>query len=478
MSLPSEEAQAIRAGLAALPRAENHKPGAPVEPAQILAVPMHRAALDPDRALVVGNRGMGKSFWAHALADPEARRVAAASFRGLGAIDAVLGFNASARADGPAPTPEAVADSFTEFGDADAIWRAVLARVVASRPEITLTIPQSFKEVVGWVRSHGDELEKALTKLDDTIHATGGKLVVVFDALDRLSPDWKSSRLLLTALLKRALAAESYRALRLKLFIRRDQFDDPSMFQFPDGSKIKNARVELEWNASELYALLFKRLAQSPEAKTAFDALLTRLMVGVVPETLPLDKAKALVDAMAGEFMGTDKKRGRVFSWLPLHLSDARGQVSPRTFLTAWSEAAKYTPAPTDRPVDHHGILEGVRKASEDRLTELKEDYWWIGTALKPLAGQAVPMERQTLESLWRDDHTVDSIRAEVSKGLVPVDLEAANPEAALAAALAVIGVLEVRTNGKINVPDIFRVEAQIKRRGGVKPPTHSPARS
>jgi hypothetical protein len=30
---------------------------------------------------------------------------------------------------------------------------------------------------------------------------------------------------------------------------------------------------------------------------------------------------------------------------------------------------------------------------------------------------------------------------------------------------------METRSTGKIDVPDIFRVEARIKRKGGVKPP-------
>jgi hypothetical protein len=36
------------------------------------------------------------------------------------------------------------------------------------------------------------------------------------------------------------------------------------------------------------------------------------------------------------------------------------------------------------------------------------------------------------------------------------------------------IAVMEERTNGKINVPDIFRVEAEILRKGGVAVPRRS----
>ena len=157
----------------------------------------------------------------------------------------------------------------------------------------------------------------------------------------------------------------------------------------------------------------------------------------------PTDRNKVLVDAIAGEYMGTDKKRGRVFTWLPLHLSDARGETSPRTFLTAWREAARHLPAPTRRAIDYLGLLEGVRKASEDRLQELQEDYWWIRRALEPLQGQMVPMDRLLLEKLWRTSKTTATIVRLSGRGLAPVQLvDSQKPEASLVDALAAIGVV------------------------------------
>lgn len=43
--------------------------------------------------------------------------------------------------------------------------------------------------------------------------------------------------------------------------------------------------------------------------------------------------------------------------------------------------------------------------------------------------------------------------------------------EDALIADLSAIGIIEVRPNDKINVPDIFRLAAGIKRKGGVAAP-------
>jgi len=469
--LSDADRQALRDGIANLPRAENHKAGQAVDPERMLVVPGHRAALDPDRPLVVANRGMGKSFWTHALADEGTRSRIAGKIPSLGPTDVVIGFNASERADSSAPTPTALASAFHASKAPEALWRSVLARIATERLERSIpALRESFADAVNWTVANGEVVDRLLTELDDQEHAKGRKLVVVFDALDKLANDWKTVRELLKALLQRALAAQSYRALRLKLFIRRDQSEDRTLFEFTDSSKLQNTRVELSWTSGDLYELLFTRLSQDATSAAAFGKLRGQLPSLLDPSGV---HAKVLVDALAGEFMGAGENRGRVFTWLPLHLSDAHGETSPRTFLTAWREAAHHTPVPETLPVDHRGLLEGVRRASEDRLHELHEDYWWIGTALAPLRGQTVPIDRAALESLWKQDGTVQKIRQSTDRGLVPVHLESStlDGEQALAHSLSAIGVIEVRSTGKINVPDIFRVEAGIKRKGGVKPP-------
>jgi hypothetical protein len=470
---------AIREGLKALPRTANYTPGDKIELGEILVVPSHRAALDPDRALVVGNRGVGKSFWTHVLAEPQKRAHVAKTFRELAAVDVFIGFNASARIDPVAPTEDAVNQAFREVGEADPLWRTVLVRVAK---HLGVTVPEDFPRVafaqeVSWVRAHGEQVDRIVTQLDDQYARQNKKLVLVFDALDRLGTDWQTKRTQTTALLKRALAARSYRSIRLKLFMRRDQFEDPLLFQFPDGSKIANQRVDLLWSSGELYTLLFSWLAREEISAAAFAQLQAAYRVSATSALSASEEAqKVLVNAIAGEFMGATEKKGRVYTWLPLHLSDARGETSPRTFLTAWREAARDQPAQARRALDHHGIHEGVRKASEDRLRELNEDYWWISLALQPLRGQQVPIDRSSLKRLWSDKKTTRDILAKSIGQLPPVRLDSArsegsNLEDALIRDLVAIGIIEVRPNDKINIPDIFRLEAGIKRRGGVPAP-------
>jgi hypothetical protein len=142
----------------------------------------------------------------------------------------------------------------------------------------------------------------------------------------------------------------------------------------------------------------------------------------------------------------------------------------------ALQRAADFQPAPKHSAIDYVGIRAGVQEASRVRVRQLKEDYDWIDKAMGALEGLEVPCDPSTFIRRWAERKTVAELRAE-AKGetrRLPLELvttrEAA--EEALLRALETIGVIEFRTENRINMPDIFRVEAGIKRRGGVRPPS------
>jgi hypothetical protein len=141
--------------------------------------------------------------------------------------------------------------------------------------------------------------------------------------------------------------------------------------------------------------------------------------------------------------------------------------------LIAWKKAAEHEPAPTGRSVDHLGLSDGVRSASSSRLVELYEDYPWIKPALESLRRQFVPLERDRLFDYWRHSGVVTAIRhaGSTDPKSMPVKFLEGDDLPALLSAMRDVGVMEERSNGKVNVPDIFRVEAEILRKGGVAVP-------
>lgn len=438
----------------------------------------HRNVLDVKRQLVIGNRGMGKSFWAHALMNPAVREKLALtySFPKLGTADVIIGFNGSVKISGVAPTVEQIGTAHKSGADPELIWRAVILRAV--RSSMAGNASQSFADALEQVKLHPGMYSEELTSADDAMTTRGSSILIVFDALDRFSHEWGSIRNLTKGLLMTAVGLQSFRSIRAKIFMRVDQFADTELFRFPDSSKIRNDRVDLAWRSDELYGLMLFELLRQPAAGAVLEELARRLDArSGLPAGGRLHGSsrdqEALVTAVAGEYMGRDRKRGRVYTWVPLHLGDAANNCSPRTFLTAWKTAAEHRPPPQRQVVDHLGLNEGVRRASSARLTELREDYPWIDLVLEPLRRHFVPIEQSELFRLWNDQRVTERIVEQVTgQGwLAPIGLFIEQSPDSLLQTMISIGVMEKRANGKINVPDIFRVEASILRKGGVAVP-------
>ena len=468
----------VRLAMSTLPLSSRVEPNELIHTERAFFPDGHRGVLDLKRQLVVGNRGMGKSFWTHALLNDELRQRLAHvySFPTLARAKAAIGFNGATKVDPIAPTIDQIAQATASGYAAENIWRAVFMRAVYSlegKPET------DFFELLRFVDSDRQAYSNVLSSFDDLLFSEGRSLIVIFDALDRLAQDWQEIRALTTGLLVTVLGLQSFRSIRAKVFMRVDQFSDTYLFRFPDSSKLKNDRVDLAWRSHELYGLLlFELLRESPGREAIMRIARQTGTEKALPETgridtFALEDQATLIQTMAGEFMGGHKKRGRVYTWVPLHLSDAANNCSPRTFTTAWRSAAEHIPPPTDRVVDHLGLIEGVRQASSARLAELGEDYPWIDAALAPLKGQFVPIAKDELFELWANSDVSNRIMSDArqNRWLSPIGLFIEDNLETLLQTMTSIAVMEERANGKINVPDIFRVEAGVKRRGGVAVP-------
>ena len=466
----------IRLAMASLSPSAKVGPSDIISPDQVFVPNSHRAVIDPNRQLVVGNRGMGKSFWTRALYNPEVRKhlAGSSSHQQLANVVVHIGFNGSDKIADVAPTRDAIKRAMADGYLADDVWKAVIYRAALAIEDIGNT--STFHDILHSLKENPDLYESTVSQADNKLHAERRIAVILFDALDLLAEDWASIRDLTVSLLRRVVGLRSFSSFRAKVFMRPDQYSDRLNFAFTDASKLKNDHVDLTWKASELFGLLFFEIMRS--SQRADDALRNLALRTGSLGALDFDTSimrssengqKLLVEAIAGMYMGSDARRGRVYTWVPLHLSDARGACSPRTFLTAWQKAASHYPSPANKVVDHLGLIEGVRQASGARLEELREDYRWIDVALESLRGQIVPMEREELLETFERTNVLRKI--EDGEWLAPVEISLDSGVSGLLEALKNIAVFEERANGRINIPDIFRVEAGIKRRGGVAVP-------
>jgi hypothetical protein len=193
----------------------------------------------------------------------------------------------------------------------------------------------------------------------------------------------------------------------------------------------------------------------------------------MIPEEMRKDETvqRKIFHALAGEWMGTDARRGYPYTWLPNHLGDSYGKVSPRSFLAALREAATDELIKDQKyPLSYQAIKKGVQKASQIRVNELKEDYRWIELLIAPLKGMSVPCSFDAIESIWQSDKIKDKLKRIEEGGvrLPPSRLEQGYE--GIRQDLVDLGIFEIMRDGRINMPDVYRVGYGLGRRGGVKP--------
>lgn len=469
------DAEIVRDVLKAIPRDQASSIATPPADEDILYLPSHASALDPNVALVIGNRGMGKTFWASALVDPKTKRFISERGKVSRTVASLKDYTVSFAFADRQGVMGVSSNHIREHSNIEAedYWRAVLIETISK--SLSLAGMPVFSELITDV----EKALKTLAELDQQLSRTGTPILVLFDQLDQMADDWESIQRSTKGVLRLALACKSYRSIKIKIFMRPDQAADDQLFRFADASKITGPAASLRWFAVDLFALMFKRLWNDRKSRDVmertFPGVSTDRLIDGVPMRLwsNADLQRICFESLAGEAMGSSTKRGRPYTWLITHLADGKQQISPRSFLTAIRVSAERSDIRDGLVIDYKGIQAGVAEASNARHAELEEDYPWIETALEPLRGQSVPAPQEDIHDIWCRLKVPEKILAEYVDSRAPLEISRADPESlprALERSLVQLGVFEDRVDGRVNVPDIFRISAGMKRKGGVPP--------
>ena len=247
--------------------------------------------------------------------------------------------------------------------------------------------------------------------------------------------------------------------------------EDAEIWEFPDASKLRHGKVELEWRTVDLYALVLTYLANDVQVGKLFRkevAQFTSVKWGTtdglypVPRSLLADEValRAIVKGLAGPWMGRSEKRGFTYTWIPTHLADAAGRMSPRSLLLALKHAAETSSvkfAEHEYALHFEAIQQGVAQASLIRIAEIKEDYPWVEPLLEAARGLSVPCFPQDLTDRWTRER-LDDVRTAGAK-LAPrrftTDPTRSNTVAALVDDLVELAILYRTTDGRLNMQDI-----------------------
>ncbi len=466
--------------LRALPE-EPSSYGERLEPRRIYFPPSHIKALRPDAMVVIGIRGSGKSFWWSALQELPIRKMIARIDRSIQIEERTevhIGFGQVSRIENY-PDKDTICSLLGSGKSPRMLWKTVVVWNLMSdkMPPI-----RGWRERIGWVEEHSEEIARRLEEKDQELQQKGAWALILFDAMEQAAEDREKMYDLIRGLLQIALELRPTRRIRLKCFLRPDQFDEPRVAAFPDASKAIASRVYLNWTRPDLYGLLWQYLANGENAdkfrkwaeqnaKIRWDLIrVNGQIIYQWPRKIREEEEsyRSLFHQIAGWWMGRDPKRGFPYTWLPGHLADARGRTSPRSFLIALRAAAEDT---EKRYPDHQfalhyeSIKRGVQQASQIRVAELREDYPWIEDLMRPLRGLVVPCDFKDIKSRWREQNVVEALK---QKRMLPPSIE--EGEEGLRKDLEAMGILLRMEDGRVNIPDVFRIGYGLGRRGGVKP--------
>ncbi|MEO5374709.1 MAG: hypothetical protein H7840_10570 [Alphaproteobacteria bacterium] len=441
-------------------------------------VPMaHLKALRLDCALVVGGRGTGKSFWTAALDSSQLRGALGKDVGELERTEVRIGYSGAPNIK-LYPDPDTFKSLITEEVAPYDIWRAVTARWLR---DITGEIvpAKDWKDTVAWVRNQPEKFARLAENANATMQQRGEYGLIVFDALDRLSSNWVEMDRIVRDLLRLLLWLKPFSCLHGKVFLREDQSGD-RVTNFTDASKLVSTRADLAWAPHDLHGLLWQMLCNAQEPHGSILREIYEECVGVNPKVRDgkyflSDEVKReggqqrkLFEALAGPWMGPDRRRGVPYVWSVSHLADGKQRTSPRSFLAAIRKAAEDSSRYTahEFALHYESIKRGVQEASKIRVDELAEDYPWVNAFVKPLQGLSVPCEFAALEDRWRDAFPGGPLS--LSQGGLPPP-NAARGWQGVCDDLVRLGILEIRTDRRINMPDLFRVAFGLGRRGGIK---------
>lgn len=454
-------------------------------PACVFTPVSHLKALRPQTLLVSGARGAGKTFWTLALHQKSIREMLQQDVPELANVRVRIGYTSRAN-------PEAYPSSqqcslFLQTFDAYDVWRTVWVRALADQPEVKPLSPcpgRSWSEDVRIVAQKTEEVDRFFFEANRILAENDVKVLVLFDALDRVAESWQDIDCLTMALMKMTLELSTFSNIKGKIFLREDHCNRLS-FNFRDASKLLATKVDLSWKRAELYALLWKRFCNSDGMS---GELLRLVFEEICPQglqerdgiwnferTIELsdDNFRKLFHRLAGPYMGKNQRRGVPYVWTVGHLADSRQQASPRSFLAAVCYAcddSRQNHRNAPYAIHYDSIKLGVRAASEIRVNEMKEDNPWVGGLLESLRGVTVPCSFREVQDIWE---------ARYPRG--PVELVEQHPRHAppefasqqwpeVKNLLERLGFCTTMTDGRFNMPDLYRIGFGLGRKGGVKP--------
>lgn len=436
--------------------------------------------LDDTTCLIRGRKGTGKTalyslFLKH---ESVARKLA------HGRLDNSVFFSAHGRFKESRPSRDEFQSIHTSLkhndGSWEAFWRAYL--LLRCHQEYLFIFPISEKftgleEVIkklpkkGWHYETTQALLKLSTDSDlrlivkdviDIINQTATnnsqKLWFLYDDLDEdIFEAGELRQQALTGLFQLIQSCDANRltAIRFKIFLREDIWN---RLIFDNRSHFNGRDILLQWTRVDLLRLALRQVIQSKDFKNLVDKF-SPVAVESIDQASEevIDKA---LELLWGSRRRTGDKAKYVSRWVYERLTDSSGTTFPRS-LSILLEGAKdqelsykgksSIQPPSDRLLRSKSLEIGLKKASERRCDEVKEEYPDLAKFFDSLKQKSAFLTQEELHTIWQESaHDIAEFEDFTSF-------------------LSEIGIIEWREKKKTyKVADIYVYGFQMIRQGAV----------
>lgn len=447
-------------------------------------VPEHLRAFDPDVVLIVGPRGAGKT---------ELFRVGIE----FGLLAVLAGHIPNLRLPPLDKTSYVVAyplardfpddlglKQFAERANNNndlyvELWFAYLVRALRSKLNTDGLNPLfapaggDVDSVLRGFRQCGPLVLGALDNLDEQLEKEDRHLFVGYDELDTLGRrDWHTVNALVQGLVGFwASRTRRWRRLRAKIFLRTDLYERAGVSAGADFAKLAANRADITWSDANLFGMLVKRIANTDKSlldycKSSKIEFKATAKIGQIPQIQKPGDARPFVERLVGPYMGANANKGLTFRWILDHIRDGRGHAIPRALVRLVERAAemqkssgKFARAP--RLLDPRSLRQALSRVSEEHVNQSQDEWPWLdGLKDRLKDDHEVPWKRRSLERVLAEKWNEPWSSAEVTPP--------ARDAREMVDYLVEVGIIRIRSDDRIDVPDLFLDGLNLKRKGGV----------
>ncbi|XWU44555.1 MAG: AAA family ATPase [Dolichospermum sp. UKL202] len=237
------------------------------------------------------------------------------------------------------------------------------------------------------------------------------KIWVLYDDLDEDFPEAGEVRQsALSGLFQLVQSCDANRLteIRFKIFLREDIWN---RLIFDNKSHFHGRDIILQWTRVDFLRLALRQSIQSPKFKNFVDRF-SPIAVDSIDQSTEdaIDKA---LELLWGSRRRTVNQAKYVSRWVYERLTDSSGTTFPRSLsilLTgakeqelSYQRKSSIQPPPPDRLLRNKSLEIGLKKASEKRCDETKEEYPHLTKFFDSLKQKPALLPKEELHSIWQE---------------------------------------------------------------------------